>query len=129
MTDESRYNETVLGPILVRREGERSARIRIFPQQHHTNLNDNVHGGVILGLIDISMFAGWYQVSQGDAAAAVTLGVETQFIGAGDRTRPLDAVVEVLRETRRLAFVRGLLVQDDDLVASFSGTLRKSTSR
>jgi uncharacterized protein (TIGR00369 family) len=129
LNDETLYDEAVLGPALVRREGERSARVRIVPQQHHTNLSDNIHGGVILGLVDIAMSAGWYQVKNGDTTATVTLAVETQFVGAGDRSRPLDAIVEVLRETRRLVFVRGLLVQDDDPVASFSGTLRKLTSR
>ena len=58
---------------------------------------------------------------------SVTVDLQTQFIGAGDAERPLDSVVEVLRETRRLAFLRGLVVQDDDLVASFAGTVRKPT--
>jgi hypothetical protein len=36
-------------------------------------------------------------------------------------------VVELLRETGRLAFLRGLIVQDDDIVASFEGTVRKAS--
>ncbi len=125
LNDPTRYNEVVLGPLLVRGESDTSARVRLTPQHHHTNLSDNVHGGVTLGLIDVALFAAWRQIAGGDAGAAVTLGVETQFIGAGDPSRPLDAVVELLRETRRLAFMRGLVVQDEDLVAAFSGTIRK----
>jgi hypothetical protein len=35
----------------------------------------------------------------------------------------------VLRETGRLIFLRGLVVQDEDLVASFTGTVRKAPTR
>ena len=64
-----------------------------------------------------------------DAGRSVTLGLETQFIGAGDAAKPLDAVVEVLRETRRIGFLRGLVEQDEALIASFSATVRKPTDR
>jgi acyl-coenzyme A thioesterase PaaI-like protein len=60
-----------------------------------------------------------------DAGRSVTVDLTTQFIGAGDASRPLDSVVELLRETHRLAFLRGLVVQDDDKVASFAATIRK----
>ena len=52
------------------------------------------------------------------AEGSVTLGIETQFIGAGDAARPLDCVVEVLRETRRLAFLRGLVEQGEQTIWS-----------
>ena len=39
---------------------------------------------------------------------------------------PLDAEVELLRETKRLAFFAGKVVQEGELVASFSGALRKA---
>lgn len=129
LADETRYNEAVLGPLLLRADEDGKARLRMFPQHRHTNLNDHVHGAVTLGLIDISMFAAFRLLSGGDAGGSVTLGLDTQFIGAGDPARPLDAVVELLRETRRLAFLRGLVIQDDELVASFSGTIRKPTER
>jgi uncharacterized protein (TIGR00369 family) len=131
LSDETRYNEAVLGRMLVRREGEDSARCRIFPQRHHTNNAGNVHGAVTLGLIDISLFAALFVVRGVSAAGSATLDVSTQFIGPGDPGKPLDAVVQVLRETRRLGFLRGLVVQDEDgsgaIVASFSGTVRKPT--
>ena len=39
------------------------------------------------------------------------------------------ARVELLRETGRLLFLRGLVVQEAGTVASFSGTVRKSTGK
>ncbi|MDR2857772.1 MAG: PaaI family thioesterase [Novosphingobium sp.] len=127
LTDPTRYNEAVLGRMIARTEGPDHCRVRIFPQHRHTNNTGNVHGAVTLGLIDISLFCAMKQLRDVDAAGSVTLGIETQFIGAGDPSRPLDAVVQVLRETRRLGFLRGLVEQGDSLVASFSATIRKPT--
>ena len=129
LADETRFNEAVLGRMLLRAEGENHCRVRIFPQQHHTNNAGNIHGAITLGLIDIALFAAMFVLRGVNAAGSVTLGVETQFIGAGNPAKPLDAVVEVLRETRRLGFLRGLVEQEDQLVASFSGTIRKPSQR
>lgn len=129
LADPTRFNEAVLGKMIARAEGPDHCRVRIFPQHHHTNNAGNVHGAVTLGLIDIALFAAMNILRDIDAAGSVTLGIETQFIGAGDSAKPLDAVVQVLRETRRLGFLRGLVEQDEALVASFSATVRKPTNR
>lgn len=129
LADETRFNEAVLGRMLLRTEGENHCRVRIFPQHHHTNSAGNIHGAITLGLIDIALFAAMFVLRGVNAAGSVTLGVETQFIGAGNPAKPLDAVVEVLRETRRLGFLRGLVEQEDQLVASFSGTIRKPSQQ
>jgi len=115
----------VIGPLLVRAEGDDVARVRMDVKQHHTNGGNGIHGGTTLGLIDAAMFAGLHLLRGTDASRSVTVDLSTQFVGAGDPARPLDVVVEVLRETRRLAFVRGLVVQDEDMVASFTGTIRR----
>lgn len=129
IADAARFNEAVLGKQIARVEGPNSCRLRMFPQDPiHTNSAGRVHGAITLGLIDVSLFSALYLLRGVDAGGSVTVDLTTQFIGAGDATRPLDSVVELLRETRRLAFLRGLVVQDDDIVASFSGTVRKPQS-
>ncbi|MDE2403663.1 MAG: PaaI family thioesterase [Sphingomonadales bacterium] len=124
LSEPERYNRAVLGTLLVRDEGEK-CRIRLTPRELHVNSADRIHGGVILGLIDVGMFAAIYQLRGIPVSGSMTVDMQCQFIAAGDGSRPLDAVVEVLRETGRLCFVRGLVVQDDDLVASFTATARK----
>lgn len=128
LTDKTRFNAQVMGSMRVRRESD-FVRLRMFPERRHTNLGDNIHGAVTLSLIDISLFAGIRILLDGDAGGSVTLDTSAQFIGAGDVTKPLDSVVEVLRETRRLVFLRGLVVQDDHKVAAFSGTVRKGSPK
>ena len=124
LRDTTRYN-AFLGPLLVRREGD-AARVRMFPERRHTNLQDGVHGGTTLGFIDIALFAAARMLGLITAGSAVTLDLSTQFIGVGRADAPLDAEVELLRETRRLIFMRGLIVQREHKVAAFAGTIRKS---
>ncbi|MDB5713679.1 MAG: PaaI family thioesterase [Sphingomonadales bacterium] len=127
LSDNTRFN-AVLGAMLVRRDGD-VARVRIFPAHGHTNMNDNVHGGVSLAFADIALFAGARMLGMATADNAVTLDLSMQFLGAGVAGIPLDAEVELLRETGRLAFLRGILSQEQGLIAAFSGTLRKATVR
>jgi len=128
IADQTRYNATVLGKLIVRKENSDNCRVRMFPRHQHTNSDNNIHGAITLGLIDVSMFATMYVLRGVGGENSVTIDLTTQFVGSGDPSRPLDAVVEVLRETRRLGFLRGLVKQEDDLVASFTGTVRKPTT-
>lgn len=133
LTDQSRFNAQAMGEMITRVEqrpdGGQAVRLRMFPERRHSNVLDAVHGGVTLALIDIAMFATMRTLLESDAAGSVTLDLSTQFIGAGMLGQPLDAVAEVLRETGRLVFLRGLVVQGDVTVAAFNGTLRKPTRR
>ncbi len=133
MADQTRFNACTMGRLIVREEtlpgGGAAARLRMMPERRHSNLLDAVHGGVTLALIDISLFAAIRLVLGGDAGGSVTLDMSTQFIGAGRIGEPLDALCEVLRETRRLVFLRGTVEQDGHLVAAYSGTVRKPTRR
>ena len=46
-------------------------------------------------------------------------------MGGGKARTPLDAVTEIVKETGKLVFVRGLVEQGEHRVASFSGIVRK----
>jgi len=115
----------VLGKQLARVEGDTTARLRMIPRPFHGNSGGRVHGAIIAALADVSLFSTLYLLRGIDAGRSMTIDLSTQFIGAGDLARPLDSVVELLKETGRMAFLRGLVVQDDDIVASFAGTVRK----
>ncbi|WP_349511973.1 PaaI family thioesterase [Erythrobacter sp. NFXS35] len=133
LTDPTRFNTAVLGEMRVRKEAH-LCRLRMFPERRHTNLTNNIHGAVTLGLIDIALFAAMHINGSGEAGPSVTVELSTQFVGAGDPSRPLDAVSEIVRETGRMLFLRGFAVQprDDggeDIIASFSGIVRKMRSR
>ena len=105
------------------------ARLRMFPERRHQNLQGIIHGAVTLSLIDISLFTTMHNIGSGNAGPSVTVELSTQFVGGGKPDRPLDAVCEIVRETGSMVFVRGTVVQEDHAVASFSGIVKKIKPR
>lgn len=136
LRDPSRFN-AFIEPLFVRVEeptpdGRPRARVRMHPTRQHSNLGDNVHGAVTLALVDIALFAASHQFGSLEAGHSVTLDLSTQFVGGGRLDEPLDAVVELVRETGRLIFLRGLVVQgdgDSHIVLTFAGTIRKASRK
>ena len=126
-SDPTRFN-TLLGPMLYRVDGP-IARVRMTPEHRHSNVQDTVHGGALLAFIDVALFAASRGFGVIEAGTAVTLDLNTQFIAAGRIGVALEAQVELLKETGRLLFLRGLLVQGEDKIAAFSGTIRKPSKR
>jgi uncharacterized protein (TIGR00369 family) len=124
---DGRFHETI-GRMIVQPAGEGRGRCRIFPDESHTNRGGMLHGGAILTFIDMALFAGG-RVAGASTRRAVTLDCAVQFLSPGRAGVPLDAEVELLRETGRLAFFRGLVVQEGETIAAFTGTLRKVSPR
>lgn len=130
MSDPSLFAPQAMGRFLVRPEGESACRVRMFPKRRHANvMGDIVHGGVTLALTDTALFAAMDLLLESNAEGAVTLDLSSQFIGAGRTGVPLDAVTEIIRETGRMVFLRGMVMQGKDVIASFSATVRKPTRR
>ena len=123
LADETRFNATI-GKLLVRAEGPGRARCRMFPDILQSNLGNVVHGGAILTFVDMALFAGG-KLAGLDITSSVTLDLQAQFLAPAQLGQPLDCSVELLRETRRLAFLRGLVEQEGTICAAWSGTLRK----
>jgi uncharacterized protein (TIGR00369 family) len=129
ISDERRFNAQIMGKMIVRLDDDGKARMRMFPEMRHTNLMDNLHGGTILSLIDVGIFGCSRMFGLIEAGTAVTLDLSVQFLGAGKADQPVDAVSELLKETRRLLFLRGIVEQGGEAIAAFSGTIRKPTAR
>ena len=123
--DKTRFN-AVPGDLAVRQEGERVV-IRMQPCAEHSNFGDMVHGGALMTLIDNALFIAPRAVGNLPAISGVTVDLSTQFVGAADLVRPIDLTLEILRETGRMMFMRGIVAQGDDMVASFMGIIRKSS--
>lgn len=125
LREQGRYNST-LGPMWVREREDGVVVVRTEPGRLQGNLANNVHGGAMLTQMDIALFVCARTKGALAHGPAVTLDLNTHFMGAGKVGVPLDVEVEVLRETGRLMFLRGLARQQDETVASFSGTIRKT---
>jgi acyl-coenzyme A thioesterase PaaI-like protein len=128
ISDPTRFN-SIFGPMSVKLEGD-IARVRFAPEHIHTNLRGHVHGGALLGFIDMALFAAGRSFGVLTAGTAATLDLTTQFIaGAPLDEGAIEARVELLRETGRLLFMRGLIVQGEAIIVSFTGTIRKPSAK
>jgi uncharacterized protein (TIGR00369 family) len=114
--------ETVIGPFCFKADNGK-ARCAFQPRREHLNGGGTVHGGALMSFADFSLFAIAHNALRG--VKAVTLTCNSEFIGPGNLDAWLEADGEVLRETRMLVFVRGIVTQASRPVLAFSGTLKK----
>ena len=116
------------GRLLFRPAGPKRGEVRMFPTEAHMNMGGSIHGGAVMSFIDMAMFAGGRCAGMAEGHY-VTLDLTTHFIARGQVGIPLDAKVELVRQTRSLVFLQGIVLQDDDPCYSFTGTLKKVTRR
>ncbi len=112
------------GRLLFRGDGPGRAIVRMNVTDKHLNLGGSIHGGAVMSFIDMAMFAGGRCAGM-ERAHYVTLDLTTHFLGRGVSGKPLDAHVHLLRQTRTLAFMQGIVKQDDAPCYSFAGTLKR----
>ncbi len=122
--------DDALGKLIARREADGFGCLRMLdPAKAQSNMVDALHGGAIMGFVDIALFAIAAMNGVDLDGGGQTIDCNVQFIAPGALGVPLDARGEVLRETGRLVFLRGLVLQGDTRVAAFSGTIRKPSRR
>jgi uncharacterized protein (TIGR00369 family) len=118
--------ETALGPFCFRVDGER-VRCAFEPRREHLNGSGAIHGGALMSFADFALFCIAHQELAGERA--VTLTCNSEFLKAGTLDDVVQAEGEVLRATRTLIFVRGLVTQLSHPLLAFSGTLKKIRMR
>ena len=83
LKDETLFNGAVMGKLITRVDDDGKARLRMFPERRHQNLQGIIHGAVTLSLIDISLFTTMHNIGSGNAGPSVTVELSTQFVGGG----------------------------------------------
>ncbi len=119
--------ETFLGPFCYKQEADGRVRCGFMPERHHCNGGGFLHGGALMSFADFSLFAIAHRQLEG--TNAVTLTCNSEFLSAGHPNTVVEATGEVLRETRSMIFVRGVITQRAEPLLAFSGTLKKITKR
>jgi uncharacterized protein (TIGR00369 family) len=97
---------------------------RMFPTEAHMNMGGSIHGGAVMSFIDMSMFTGGLCAGM-ERGHYVTLDLTTHFLARGQAGAPLDAHVELVKQTRGHAFLQGVVKQNGEPCYSFSGTLKR----
>ena len=112
------------GRLLFKTDGPGRAITRMFPTEAHMNMGGSLHGGSVMSFIDMSMFAGGLCAGMAPGHF-VTLDLTTHFVARGQPGTPLDAFVELVKQTRGHAFLQGVLKQNGEPCYTFSGTLKR----
>lgn len=114
---------SMLGDYYFRLNDAGVVECRMETERKHSNGLGYLHGGFIMSFIDMAMFA--FIFRQLENSAAVTLSCATDFLSAGIVGKPIEASGEILKETGKMLFVRGLVTQEGEKIASFTSTMRK----
>jgi acyl-coenzyme A thioesterase PaaI-like protein len=122
-----RYS-AALGPTFAKRiDGKMTAAL--LAQEHLGNDNLGiVHGGAIMTFADMAMGLGvGHAVGGGDTRFAgmfVTAQMAVQFVAAAKVGTLITCVPELVRKTSSMVFMRGLIVADEQVVASCDGIFK-----
>jgi acyl-coenzyme A thioesterase 13 len=116
------------GRLLFKPDGPGRALTRMFPTEAHVNMGGSLHGGAVMSFIDMSLFAGGLCAGMA-RGHYVTLDLTTHFLSRGMPGSPLEAEVELIRQTRSFAFMQGVVRQNGEPCYSFTGTLKRIRER
>lgn len=126
-TEDTRFLD-IYGVIRARMESPTLSRIRLTPELKHRNLMDSVHGGFLLAVIDHALFIGPAIQGRERTANGSTIDVNTQFLAPVLPGEEIDVLIETLRETYRMVFLRGTIEQRGAIAVAFSGTIKKASA-
>ncbi|MBS48990.1 MAG: hypothetical protein CMN60_15025 [Sphingobium sp.] len=120
--------ETALPPLDVRAVPG-GAEMRVQPHTGCANVMGSLHGGFLSAIAEQSLFLPLYLHGRCSRGDIVVIDFTLSFLASGDIATPIVARLELLRETGRMAFVRGTLWQGDVAITAYSGTVRKLDKR
>jgi len=113
------------GKFLFKPDGPGRAITRIFPTDSLLNMGGSIHGGAVMSFIDMSLFAGGRCAGM-EEGHYVTLDCSVHFIGRGRAGKPLDAHLQLVKQTRGgHVFFVGTCIQAGEPTHSFNGTLKR----
>ncbi len=117
------YND-FLGKIIMRKDADQ-ASARMLPQIQHSNPNGIMHGGAMLGFIDVSLFTAMQILCEHPPETAATIDLQTQFTGAVKLDQHIESHTLITKETGNLLFMRGTVEQAGQSVAAYTGLIKK----
>lgn len=115
--------EEYAGPFFARREPDGSFTCGFRPRACNLNGAGGIHGGALATFADYSLFLIAHDALKGQAAVTVTLN--TEFVGGVGADKLLTARGDVLRAGGSLVFVRGVIECEGASIMNFSGVLKR----
>lgn len=118
--------ETLSGPFYSRIADDGTVTCAFAPQEKNANYVGILHGGALMTFADHAASTLAYLANIGPS---VTVAFNCEFLGAGVAGSTILATGRVLRETKSMVFVQGLLEQNGQPILGFSSAAKKITPR
>ncbi len=113
------------GPFAHRADDGR-IRCAFRAEQRHLNGHGSIHGGCLTTFADYCLFA--IAARELGDGPAVTLTLNTEFVGAGRQNDLVEGFGEIVKAGRSILFVRGIIQVGVSPLALFSGTIKRLAS-
>jgi acyl-coenzyme A thioesterase 13 len=115
--------ETLAGPFYMRALAAGGYECAFMPETQHANGMGNIHGGALMTFADFALFA--HAHDSMSAHPCVTMQFESQFVGGAKVGILIESQAEIVRETRAMIFLRGVLTQSGKPVLAYSAILKR----
>ena len=110
------------GPCYYRESGAIPG-VGFVAEKKHLNFGNVVHGGALLTLADMALWdICWRNIG---SFKGVTVTLNGDFLGAGRIDTFIEATGEMTKAGGSLLFARGSITAGEDLLMTFSGTLKR----
>jgi uncharacterized protein (TIGR00369 family) len=119
--------EDMLGPFYFRTDEDGTTLGAFVPESRHANGGGIVHGGALMSFADTTLGA-LIHVELNDQFA-VTVTLNSEFVGAAVVGTPIYATGSIVRDTKSLAFVHARLEQSEQTIYTCSSVMKKITPR
>ncbi|MBU0538703.1 MAG: PaaI family thioesterase [Gammaproteobacteria bacterium] len=114
-----------LDPYQIRKSGAGRAEARFDTNNACQNEQNGLHGGYLAVRAEQVLYLPLYVNRSVAFGRVVTIDMTLQYVAGGTIGLPLLAEVELIHETGRMGFTRGVLKQEGRVLTSFTATLRK----
>ena len=115
--------EDLVGPLSYKDEGNGKLRFAFVAQPRHANTGGQIHGGMLMTFADYALCLMAIHGLNGERCVTVSLNCE--FAASGEVGDFIESTAEVVRRTRSLTFVRGLITAGERTLLSYSGIVKR----
>lgn len=119
--------DTTVGPFYFKPDPDGRMRAAFRAEEKHMNVGGRMHGGCLMTFADIALFTTAYQEMEGKSG--VTVQLDSTFIDGALVGELIEATGEVVRAGGSLVFVRGQITTGERMLMTFSGVIKKFSSR
>ena len=115
--------ETLTGPFYMKALDQGGYVCAFMPEAQHCNGMGNIHGGCLMTFADFALFAHAHDHLVG--GPCVTMQFESQFVGGAKPGILIESHGDIVRVTRTMLFIRGLMSQEDKPILAYSAILKR----